>query len=457
MTSVSMTNPITEALYTDAEERANRFNLSCLGIIFLCSLVCLALNELGVFTAGKMLMRVSMPCTAVALVPMAIWFIHDRLLKRQPSVCRKSWFRPLIICFMFLTMAIFCVSLSHHAVVLLAVPPLLAAQYRDRRRQNALVLVLTVALVFVSVYGSYFFGMFDRNVHKGMASPEEATYAARVALGTPQRMTELFMHYVLPRMIGLFAAAILAIGIARRNSSMLRKQVELSENIQREMEKRNAMQSHVIDDLAELIESRDVSTGEHVTRTKRYVELIAREMQKHAQYAELLTDETVERIVRAAPLHDIGKIAVSDRILQKPGRLTPEEFELMKEHTVKGGEMVHSILGNLDNETFLQTASEIATSHHERWDGSGYPAGLAGEAIPLPARIMSVADVFDALVSERCYKSAMPPEKAFQIIEEERGRQFDPAIVDLMPALRPAFLEVLGAETKEHVKESEIA
>ena len=438
-------DPITEALYTDAEERANVFNLRCLGILFFCALACLVLNEVGVFTAEPVLLRISMlGGAAVSLAPVAIWFIRDRLLKRRPSVCRESWFRPVILCFMYLTMMLFCVTLSHHAVVLLAVPPLLAAQYRDRRRQNVLVLILTAALVFASVYGSYFFGVFDRNLHKGMRTAEEATLAARIALGTPKRMAELFAHYVLPRMIGLIAAATLAAGIARRNGIMLARQAELSENIRREMASRNAMQTHVIDDLAALIESRDTSTGEHVTRTKRYVELIAREMQKRGMHAETLDEKGVERIVRAAPLHDIGKIAVSDRILQKPGRLTPEEFEEMKKHASKGGEMVHNILGNLDDEDFLQTASEIATCHHERWDGKGYPAGLSGGEIPLPARIMSVADVFDALVSERCYKKAMTPEQAFQMIEEERGRQFDPELVDLLPSLRPAFLEVLG-------------
>jgi HD-GYP domain-containing protein (c-di-GMP phosphodiesterase class II) len=111
--------------------------------------------------------------------------------------------------------------------------------------------------------------------------------------------------------------------------------------------------------------------------------------------------------------------------------------------------MVQNILGNLDDAPFLQTAAEIAESHHERWDGSGYPRGLAGEDIPLPARMMSVADVFDALVSERCYKKAMPPDEAFHILEEERGRQFDPAIIDMLPELRPAFLEVLGKTEEE--------
>ena len=443
-------NPIIEALYIDAEERANFFNLRCMGILFVCALICLALNEVGIFTAERSLLRIStLGGAAVSLTPAVIWFVHDRLLKRQPSACRMPWFRPVILCFMYLAMTLFCLTLSHHAVVLLALPPLLAAQYRDRRRQNILVMALTVALVFASVYGSYFLGVFDRNLHKGMASAEEATYAMRAALATPKRMTELLLHYVLPRLIGLIATTILAAGIARQNGRLLGRQAELLADVRREMERRNTMQSHVIDDLAALIESRDLSTGQHVARTKRYVELIAREMQKLPEYAETLTDDYVERIVHAAPLHDIGKIAVSDRILQKPGRLTPEEFEEMKKHASKGGEMVQNILGNMDDAPFLQTASEIATSHHERWDGGGYPSGLKGDAIPLPARMMAVADVFDALVSERCYKKAMPPDQAFRILEEERGRQFDPSIVDLMPALRPEFLAVLGQKEEE--------
>ena len=438
-------DPITEALYTDAEERANRFNLKCIAVILACTVVCVLLNEIGVFIVDRVYLRVSMLlCALFCCVPVLVWLLLDRIKKTQPSVCRAPGFKYLIIWSFYFTIALLCVSLSGHAVALLAVPPLIVAQYRDRRWQNIVFLVLTVLMVLLSVYGAFFFGSFDRNLHKGLATAEEATFAARVALATPRRLTELFTHHFLPRLISIIAVAVLAAGVARRNSSMLARQAELSEKIRREMARRNALQTHVIDDLAALIESRDVSTGEHVTRTKRYVGLIAREMQKRGLHPDEINEETLERIIRAAPLHDIGKIAVSDRILQKPGRLTPEEFEEMKQHAAKGGEMVHNILGNLGDEAFLQTASEIATSHHERWDGSGYPNGLAGEAIPLPARIMSVADVFDALVSERCYKKAMPPDKAFAIIEEERGKQFDPEIVDLLPALRPAFLDVMN-------------
>lgn len=445
MKPLPKSDPITEALYTDAEEQANLFSLMILTVVLLCCIICIALNEVGIFIASKAFFRASMlVCMAICLVPLGTWFVHDRLRKLQPSVCRAPWFKNLVMCGVYVMVAMLCIGLSGHAVVLLAVPPLMSAQYRNRRHRNALVLALTVVLVLLSVYGAYYFGNFDRNLHKGMATAEEATYAARVALATPRRLTELFTHHFLPRLISMFAVTALALGISRRNADLLARQAELSENVRREMAERNALQSHVIDDLAAVIESRDVSTGEHVTRTKRYVELIAREMQRRGLHPEILSEEGVERIVRAAPLHDIGKIAVSDRILQKPGRLTPEEFEEMKLHAAKGGEMVQNILGNLDDKAFLQTASEIATGHHERWDGSGYPCGLAGEEIPLPARIMSVADVFDALVSERCYKKPMPPETAFRILEEERGKQFDPELIDLLPALRPAFLEVMG-------------
>ena len=437
-------SPVTEALYADAEERANRSNLIFLAAMLVCELVCIALNDAGIFVVERAFMRASMLTgAAFSLVPLGIFLVHDCAMKRQPSVCRSAWFKIMIIWFVYLTVALFCVSLSGHAVPLLAVPPLIAAQYRARRWQYLRVIALTVVLVFLSIYGAYFFGTFDRDLHKGMATAAEAGFDTRVALATPQRLTELFTHHVMPRLLALTAVAVLANGVAHRNNSMLARQVELAEKVRREMEARNAMQSHVIDDLAALIESRDVSTGGHVKRTKRYVELIAREMLGRGLHPEELNEASVERIVRAAPLHDIGKIAISDRILQKPGRLTAEEFEEMKLHAAKGGTMVRNILGNLDDADFLKTASEIAEGHHERWDGRGYPHGLAGTDIPLPARIMAVADVFDALVSERCYKKPMSPEQAFQLIAEERGRQFDPEIADLMPALAPAFVEVM--------------
>ena len=153
-------------------------------------------------------------------------------------------------------------------------------------------------------------------------------------------------------------------------------------------------------------------------------------------------DDAIEEIENAAPLHDIGKIAIPDSILLKPGRFTPDEFEVMKKHSVKGGEMVDSIFVNLGDKPFLDKAYDIAVSHHEKWDGSGYPKGLKGEEIPLAARIMAIADVYDALVSKRVYKDSMAPKDAFGIIVRDAGTHFDPHIVDLIKGLEDKFIEI---------------
>ena len=143
-------------------------------------------------------------------------------------------------------------------------------------------------------------------------------------------------------------------------------------------------------------------------------------------------------------MHDIGKIAVSDVILQKPGRLTNEEFEHMKEHTTAGGRIVVEVLGNIEEKEYIDIAAQIAEGHHEKWDGSGYPNGLSGESIPISARIMAVADVFDALVSERCYKPPMSVDKAFKIIEESGGSHFDPELARLFCNIRNDIEKVLN-------------
>jgi energy-coupling factor transport system substrate-specific component len=152
------------------------------------------------------------------------------------------------------------------------------------------------------------------------------------------------------------------------------------------------------------------------------------QMRTDGIYTEQLTHDFVSDVYHSAPLHDIGKIAVSDNILNKPGRLTPEEFEIMKSHTTAGREIIERAVGALSEETYLDEAKNLAEFHHEKWDGSGYPTGRAGENIPLSARIMAVADVFDALVSKRSYKDGFPLEKAYAIIEEGMGTHFDPKI-----------------------------
>ena len=202
------------------------------------------------------------------------------------------------------------------------------------------------------------------------------------------------------------------------------------------------MQEHIISGLANLIESRDFETGEHVARTSRYVRALSEFARADGVYADQLTDCFISLMVRAAPLHDVGKIVVPDHILKKPGRLTEEEFEQMKRHASEGGRVVREVLGGITDEEYLSFASDVATCHHERWNGKGYPHGLSGDAIPLSARIMAIADVYDALVSERCYKKAFPPEKAFGIIGEEAGTQFDPNLVQVFLKHRDQFVDI---------------
>lgn len=194
-------------------------------------------------------------------------------------------------------------------------------------------------------------------------------------------------------------------------------------------EKMTEMQEHVIFGLASLIENRDLETGGHIVRTSSYVKLIAENARKDGYYTDILDDEYISLLKTLAPMHDIGKIAIPDSILQKPGKLTTEEFEQMKKHAEKGGEVIKQALSGIGDEKYLDFAVDIATYHHERWDGTGYPGGLKGEEIPLSARIMAVADVFDALISERCYKKPIPKEEAFDIIENEAGSHFDPVLV----------------------------
>lgn len=188
------------------------------------------------------------------------------------------------------------------------------------------------------------------------------------------------------------------------------------------------MQDNLIMVMADLVESRDQFTGDHVRKTAAYALITMEQMIVEGVYAEELTPEYVSDVYHSAPLHDVGKIVVSDTILNKPGRLTEEEFAVMKSHTTAGREILERASGAIPKETYLEEAKNLAEFHHEKWDGTGYPTGRAGEDIPLSARIMAVADVFDALVSKRSYKDGFPLDKAFAIIEEGAGTHFDPQI-----------------------------
>ena len=208
--------------------------------------------------------------------------------------------------------------------------------------------------------------------------------------------------------------------------------VETIENVEHQNEVISKLQNGLILVLADMVESRDKCTGDHVRKTAAYADIILRQLKKEGVYREQLTDAFMEDVVNSAPLHDVGKIQVSDTILNKPGKLTDEEFEIMKTHTSAGAEIISRAMDMVseENSGYLKEARNLAHYHHEKWNGKGYPCGLAGEDIPLSARIMAVADVFDALVSRRSYKDGFPFEKAMAIITEGAGSHFDPKVVD---------------------------
>ena len=202
---------------------------------------------------------------------------------------------------------------------------------------------------------------------------------------------------------------------------------QLEDEVEAKLEHIQAMQDQIIIGISDIVESRDNSTGGHVKRTSEAVRIFMDELEKES--AEFhMTKHYVENIIKAAPMHDLGKIAVEDYILKKPGRFTDDEFQLMKVHAAVGAQIVEKALKGIEDEAFLNVAKNMANYHHEKWNGKGYPTGLSGEEIPFEARIMALADVFDALVSKRCYKEKYGYDEAFKIIEESLGTHFDPEL-----------------------------
>ncbi|MFZ6871027.1 response regulator [Undibacterium sp. Di27W] len=214
------------------------------------------------------------------------------------------------------------------------------------------------------------------------------------------------------------------------------------------------MQDAIIMAMASLAETRDNETGNHIRRTQNYVAALARKLKHHARFSNDLTDENIELLYKSAPLHDIGKVGIPDNILLKPDKLTSEEFEVMKLHTVYGRETIISVEKYLgESNEFLRFAREITYSHQEKWDGSGYPENLVGDAIPLSARLMAVADVYDALISRRVYKPAFSHEEAISIMRKGHGTHFDPDILDAFLQITDEFNQIANQfkESDSHI------
>ena len=230
------------------------------------------------------------------------------------------------------------------------------------------------------------------------------------------------------------------LALKTRADFLLSKNDFLEEEIDKRDRAMTAIQDVTILAMASMAETRDSETGNHIRRTQHYVQALAEKLKANPRFSAFLTEGNINTLFKSAPLHDIGKVGIPDRILLKPGAFTPQEFEIMKTHTTLGWDAINNAELMLGTKAeFLTMAKDIALSHQEKWDGSGYPQGLKGDAIPVSARLMAVADVYDALISRRVYKEGMPHEAAVAIIQQGKGQHFDPDMVDAFTGIHEEF------------------
>jgi response regulator RpfG family c-di-GMP phosphodiesterase len=250
----------------------------------------------------------------------------------------------------------------------------------------------------------------------------------------------LFLSPGIPMVIALLLFAIFSItrfAIERRHSYIWFQQLA------------NARQV-TMESMAAVAETRDPETGAHIKRTQHYVKAIANALQESGHFTDILTPDYIDLLFVSAPLHDLGKVGVPDHILMKPGKLTDEEFVQMKKHAEYGKKIIYSTAEKIEGNNFLILAGEIASTHHEKWDGSGYPKGLAADKIPLSGRIMAIADVYDALISRRCYKPPFSHEKACGILREGKNSSFDPVVLDAFFNIENHIIEIAESITDDN-------
>ena len=315
----------------------------------------------------------------------------------------------------------------HFFIFLVGIVPVLT--FKKHFRQAVFYSILSVGLfIFLEVIAPY------------IEPRYELSKRAIIAIKTIN-----VSSFAVVNIIGLLMYSYLVLLVENK----LETQVEIkTKEAQAKTEKLLKIQSYVINSLANLVDNRDLDTGEHIQRTSAYVDLISRKLKERRLFPDQVNDAFVDYIKRAAPLHDVGKIVVSDVILKKPGRLTEEEFNEMKMHAKEGGRVIREVFAMSDDKEFIKIASDVASYHHEKWNGTGYPYGLKADHIPLCARIMAVADVFDALVSRRCYKEAYPLETAYKIIEEGKGEHFDPVLADIFLEMKEDIVNVMNKFTR---------
>ncbi|MCI7768037.1 MAG: HD domain-containing protein [Oscillospiraceae bacterium] len=395
-----MSNATLSRIICKNEEDANRTAANVMLTTFALFTVIYILNVAGIFIIDKPVMTAAYCISAVLL-------LLPKLLNKLCGTSAK-YLKYLYVLFADLFLLVMTSTLTYHVVVIYAYPIAIAGLYFSEKITK----LSTVGTLAVTTAGQFIAFYIGRNNDHNF-----------------QTLNKLVLFSVLPRFLTLLSFAALLLLLTRRTSKLLSDDADNYEQLV-------SHNQEMICGFATLVENRDENTGGHIKRTSIYAEMLSRELQRTGQYSDIINDEFIECLAMVAPLHDIGKIAIPDSILCKPGKLTDEEFDIMKSHSAKGGEIIMGVFIHSSDENYKKMAYEVARYHHEKWNGRGYPEGLSGTDIPLSARIMAVADVFDAVSEKRCYRDAMPLEKCFEIISEGSGRDFDPVLAEAFLNIR---------------------
>ncbi|MDO5382224.1 MAG: HD domain-containing protein [Eubacteriales bacterium] len=306
-------------------------------------------------------------------------------------------------------------TLTYHIIIIYVLPMAVAVLYFSKKLNIVAVVGSVISIVAGNLMSLVINNLPDLNYNN---------------------VTELIVYSLVPKVMSMICLVAIFILITNRASYMIMSQKRAAEELK-------VYHHEMVMGFATMVENRDDSTGGHIRRTSQYAVLLAEELKKRDIYSDALTEQFIENLKMAAPMHDVGKIGVPDDILKKTGRLTEDEYEIMKTHSENGGRIIKETFWNTGNADFNKMAYEVARYHHEKWNSKGYPEGIGGFDIPLCARIMAVVDVFDAVSAKRVYRDAMPLDKAFSIIEDGRGEDFEPILVDVFLSLRPEIEKIM--------------
>lgn len=413
--------------FSEDDIHVNRYVSNLMLVVAVIYIGALVLNVMKVFYVDDFLMW-----TGFILAMVIVGTIQ--VIGRVKYLARKPITKYIIMALTIILTIVTEILLNFFAVLGIVIPLVVAMSYHSRK----LVMMATVGTMLCGlispitglVFGTWpisYFVFLARCVDNTILT--DSIYTKSVLLTNTEIHTRILTCVSLPMMA---SCCIYGIGI---RYSIRQKQESYNAQVRR----MNETQDTIIRGMSDVVENRDSNTGGHVKRTSEVVAILIEKLKQDTSFAEGLTEQFCTNVVKTAPMHDLGKIAIEDAILTKPGRLTDEEFAKIKTHPKKSSDIIEGILNGVSDNDLKNTAKNIALYHHEWFNGAGYPSGISGKSIPLEARIMAIADVYDALVSKRCYKESMSHERAYKTIQNEMGTHFDP---DLWNCFEMAYPEL---------------